>query len=113
MLDETYLLDMFNAAFKAMNFVAGLDFDKFKASELHQSAVVKQLEVIGEAANRVSESFKSNHPEILWRQIIGMRHRLIHDYTRIDVSTVWETVQTDLSELIDQLKPLIPEEDET
>lgn len=112
MSNDTYLLDILTAAEKCLRFVNGLSFDEFNNSDLHQSAVVKQLEVIGEAANRVSDVFCSDHPEIPWRQMIGMRHRLIHNYTRIDVKTVWETVQNDLSPLIDQLKPLIPEDDE-
>ena len=112
MADETYLLDMLNAVRKALRFVEELDSAAFSRSELHQSAVVKQLEIIGEAASRVSESFRDDHPEILWHQIVGMRHRLVHDYTRIDVPTVWETTQNDLVPLIAQLEPLVPKENE-
>jgi len=54
------------------------------------------LEIIGEAANRLSESFKIQHPEIEWRKIIGLRHRIVHDYFNIDVEIVWKIIQKDL-----------------
>ena len=104
MPDDAYLLDMLNAARRAKQFVASLSQDEFAASDLHQSAVVKQLEIVGEAARRVSDEFQAAHPEIPWRLIVGMRNRLIHDYTRIDVETVWETVQRDLDPLISHLE---------
>jgi uncharacterized protein with HEPN domain len=106
MPDETYLLDMLHASERARRFVASMSADDFAASELHQSAVVKQLEIVGEAASKISDAYQTAHPEIPWRPMIGMRHRLVHDYTRIDVPTVWETVQRDLDPLIAQLRPL-------
>jgi uncharacterized protein with HEPN domain len=71
------------AAEDALSFVAGLDEQAFGASDLHQSAVIRKLEVIGEAAGKVSKSFCAAHPEIPWQDITGMRHRLIHDYSEI------------------------------
>lgn len=112
MPDETHLLDMLAAARKALRFVEGLSVTAFSESPLHQSAVVKQLEIIGEAASRVSQPFRDLHPDIPWRKIIGMRHRLVHDYTRIDIPTVWETTQNDLPSLIARLESLVPPEEE-
>ena len=106
MPDETFLVDMLAAARRALRFVDGMSLDAFERSELHQSAVVKQLEIIGEAARHVSDEFQADHAEIPWRLMVGMRNRLIHDYTRIDVPTVWETVQRDLLPLIGQLENL-------
>jgi uncharacterized protein with HEPN domain len=68
--DQTYLLDMLNAANEAQAFVAGLDEPQFAGSRLHQWAVVKQLEIIGEAASRVSKDFQDQHPQIPWPLII-------------------------------------------
>lgn len=108
MSDETYLLDILNAADEALDFVSTLDEQQFAKSRLHQWAVVKQLEIIGEAANRVSQEFRDQHTEIPWPLIIGMRNRLVHDYTRIDIATVWTTVTNDLPSLATALAPLIP-----
>jgi uncharacterized protein with HEPN domain len=64
-----------------------------------QDAVIRQLEIVGEAAKRVSESTWANEPEIPWNSIAGMRDKLIHDYFGVDLSTVWETVKGDLGPL--------------
>lgn len=105
--DETYLLDMQNAATKAIKFVTGISREQFDESELHQSAVVKQLEIVGEAAGRLSSTLKDTHPDVPWTLIVGMRNRLVHDYTRIDVPTVWETVQSDLGPLRDTIQAML------
>ena len=99
---------MLIAARKAQSFVAGLDFAALQASDLHQSAVVRQLEIIGEAASRVSANYRIAHPEIPWRQIVGMRHRLIHDYRNVDLVKVWDVLQNELEPLKTLLLPQIP-----
>ena len=68
------------------------------------------LEVIGEAAGKISDELKAAHPEIPWHEMVGMRNRLIHEYFRISLQTVWDTVQKDLPELIDRLEALLPGE---
>ncbi len=108
MSDETYLLDKLHAAEEALDFVSSLDEQEFANSRLHQWAVVKQLEIIGEAANRVSQAFRDQHSVIPWPLIIGMRNRLVHDYTRIDIATVWTTVTRDLPSLVAALTPMVP-----
>lgn len=108
--DDALLLDMLLAARKALRFTHGFDAPRFEADELAQNAVMHLIQIIGEAASKVSDALKSAHPEIPWPAIIGMRHRLVHDYTRIDVPTVWRVVQVHLPELIRQLEPLVPPE---
>ena len=108
--DEAYLLDILIAARKALAFVEGMTWEAFSESELHQSAVIRPLEIIGEAAAHVSEPTRQEHPEIPWVQMVGMRHRLVHEYFRVDLDVVWETVQRDLPELIALLEPLVPSE---
>ncbi len=78
--DTTLLLDMLLADRDAQGFVVGMNEAAFTASRLHQNAVIRSLEVIGEAAGKVSVSARDSLPEIPWREITGMRHRLIHGY---------------------------------
>lgn len=108
MSDEIHLLDMLIAAKEAQGFLAGMDEAEFADSRLHQMAVVKLIEIIGEAAKRVSEDFRAQHPQIPWAKIAGMRNRLVHDYTNIDVPTVWSTVILHLPQLVRDLEPLVP-----
>jgi uncharacterized protein with HEPN domain len=106
--DQAYLLDILIASRKALEFVKGLSFEEFQDSELHQSAVIRPLEIIGEAARMISDDVKAQHPEIPWGDMIGMRNRLIHEYFDISLATIWETVHDDLPHLIQQIAPLVP-----
>lgn len=69
-------------------------------------AVTHLIQIIGEAARRVSEEFRGTHPEIPWATIVGMRHKIVHDYIHIDVETVWETATIDLPTLVEQLEQI-------
>ena len=73
-----------------------------------ESAVIRKLEIIGEAAARVSAGLRDAHPEIPWRAVIGMRNRLIHGYDEVRMDQVWAVLQSHLRPLIDGLRPLIP-----
>lgn len=75
--DEAYLLDMLLAAREARDFVASFDLEEFRANRMAQLAVVKAIEIVGEAASRVSDTFADGHPDIPWRAIVGMRNRLV------------------------------------
>ena len=108
--DEAFLLDMLIAARDAVNFASKLARDEFRESRLHQQAIAKALETVGEAAARVSEETRKASPDIPWRDVIGMRNRLVHGYFDLDLDKVWETVQSDLSPLIAALEPLVPPE---
>lgn len=110
--DDAYLLDMLISAQRAARFVAGLTWEAFADSDLHQSAVIRELEILDEAAHLVSEDTRTAYPELPWQQIIGMRNRLIHEYFRVDLERVWETVLQDIPELISHLQPLVPSEEE-
>lgn len=111
--DAALLLDMLLAAEDALGFVVGMDQAAFLASPLHQSAVIRQITIIGEAANRVSQGFQAAHPEIAWSNIIGMRHRLVHGYDEVRLDQVWAVVQRHLPELAATLRPLIPPDEPT
>ena len=109
--DNSYLLDILIASRNAITFTEGLSFDDFLESELHQNAVIRPLEIIGEAAGKISQETRSHFPQIPWKLMIGMRNRLIHDYLDIDLKTVWDTIQNDLPSLIEVIAPLIPPEE--
>jgi uncharacterized protein with HEPN domain len=68
----------------------------------------RELEIIGEAARRISESFRQAHPEIPWREIIGQRNILAHDYGDVDAELIWKAVTQDLPQLIGYLDSLVP-----
>lgn len=109
--DEAYLLDMLIAARDARQFCEGLTWQEFQASILHQYAVAKALENIGEAANKISEDMKLSHPEIPWTQIVALRHRIAHDYFSLDLFRIWEIVQHDVPALIEMLEHVVPSEE--
>jgi uncharacterized protein with HEPN domain len=106
--DAALLLDMLLAARDAVAFVEGMDETAFMKSRLHQNAVVRALEVLGEAANRVSPGFRTANPGIPWRETTAMRNRLIHGYADIRFDLVWTVVRSHLPPLISALTPLVP-----
>jgi uncharacterized protein with HEPN domain len=108
--DEAYLLDMLLWARRVQSFNTDTDSAAFAADIKSQAATLHGLQVIGEAASKVSANFRDAHPEIQWRQISGLRHRLVHDYGRIDMSIIWGIVQNDVGPLIAALEPLVPSE---
>ena len=81
-----------------------------RAIERSQLAILKSVEIVGEAASRVSTDIKETHPEIPWAGIVGMRNRLVHGYFDVNLVRVWETVEQDIPRLIMQLEGLISEE---
>ena len=109
--DAAYLLDMLIAARLCREFSQDLTWEEFQRSPLHQHAIAKALENIGEAALKISDETKAAHPEIPWPQIISMRHRIAHDYFRLDLLRVWEIVQNDVPALIVMVEPLVPPEE--
>ncbi len=108
--DAAYLLDMLLHARDAQEFVAGLTYQEFDRSRLHQLAVMKSVETIGEAASRIGEDTRRMHPDIPWSEIVGMRNRIVHAYSDVRLDILWRVVQDELPALIDQLEPLIPPE---
>ena len=108
--DDQLLLDMLLYCDEASRLAATITFSEFEASRLHQLAVVKAVETIGEAASQVSAETQEALPEIPWPHIIGMRNRLVHGYGAIQLELVWKTVQEDVPALADQLRPLVPKE---
>ena len=109
--DDATLLDLAKAARLAVRFAEGFDRDAFLADAKTQAAVLHELLVIGEAVKRLSEAFRTAHPDIPWRAMAGMRDKLIHAYDAVDIEEVWKTLRGDIPALIDFLRPLLAEED--
>ena len=107
--DDALLLDMLLAAREAVELASGMTFAAFERNRTAQLAIMKAVEIVGEAASRVSADTKETHTEIPWSGIVGMRNRLVHGYFDINLLRVWETVEQDIPRLIDQLERLIPE----
>lgn len=110
--DEVYVLDMLIAARKALKFVEGINRNEFEENEVIQNAVLRPLEIIGEAAARTSANYRKAHSNIPWKEMVDLRNRLIHEYFRVDYGAVWATIQDDLPDLIKLLEPIVPKEDE-
>lgn len=109
--DDAYLLDMLIAAQEAREFSENLTWQEFQRSSLHQHAIAKALENLGEAARKISDETKKAHQEIPWDQIVALRHQIAHDYFRLDPVRIWEIVLHDLPALIEMLEPLVPPEE--
>ena len=106
--DDAYLLDMLIYARKARSFAQGAALDRFLADEMLQAATLHALQILGEAAAKVSPEFRATHPEIPWERIVGLRHRLVHDYPRIELRKVWDIVHSHVPSLIAALEKVVP-----
>jgi len=106
--DAGSLWDMLNAIHLIKEFTANLTYDAYLESVLTQSAVERQLEILGEAARRLSQEFRQAHPEIDWRRIIGLRNILIHRYDEIREQTIWTVITSELETLMTRLEPFLP-----
>lgn len=106
--DDAVLLDVLIAAQRAVEFASGMTRDQFASDLKTQSAILHQLLVLGEAAKRLSDTFRDAHSrDAPWRAIAGMRDRLIHGYDDVDLGEVWRTIENDLPALIAALERLV------
>ena len=105
---DTKLLvaDILESALKIIAYTKDLNFDQFSTDSKTVDAVIRNFEIIGEAANRLPPDFKNMYSSIEWQRMIGFRNRIVHDYFGIDYSIVWQIKETFLSTLIDQLKSI-------
>lgn len=106
--DRTRLRHMLDAAREASGFARDNSRAELEVNRLLAFGLVKLIEIVGEAASKITREFQAAHPDIPWRKIVGMRHVLVHDYDQIDLDVVWEVVTTDLPALVETLQPLVP-----
>lgn len=104
-----FIRDMLSAIDSVEDFVEGMSLDELIKDDKTSSAVIRKFEVIGEAAKHLPDKLKQRHPEIPWKNIVGMRDRLIHAYFGIDFKLVWEVVKVELPALKTKLKKLSSE----
>lgn len=98
--------DILDSAEKILEYTNDLSFEEFTQDSKTVDAVIRNFEIIGEAANRLPEEFKESYTEIDWHRIRGFRNRIVHDYFGIDYSIVWNIKETFLQNMIDMLRPI-------
>ena len=99
--------DIIDSGKKILEYTSNLSFEDFTKDEKTIDAVIRNFEIIGEAANRLLDDFKEKHPEIDWHRIRGFRNRIVHDYFGIDFTIVWKIKNSFLPTLISKLETLI------
>lgn len=111
-IDEpwAYLWDMLDAARAVQEFVAGRTYEEYLSDRQLRGAVERHIEIIGEAAGRLTVEFREQHPEIAWHGIIGQRHVIAHGYGEIEHVLIWRVATQHIPVLISQLAPLVPPE---
>lgn len=106
--NAAHIWDMYEAGREALNFLHDVPLSAFMSDRQLRRAVERDLEILGEAARRVSLDFQVQHPEIPWRDVIGLRNILAHDYGNVLPERVWTVAQEELGDLLDALQKLMP-----
>lgn len=110
--DETLLRDMLDAARAVQSFIVGKNREDLDTELMFAFAVYRGIEVVGEAASRISPETQAQYSQIDWRNVVGMRNRLIHGYAEIDQGIVWNVAMIGLPTLIAQIEAILPPADE-
>jgi uncharacterized protein with HEPN domain len=105
--DALYLKHIFDAIETIQSYTSGVDRAQFHQNQMLRDAVVRELEIIGEAARNLSDVTRERAPDVEWSQIIGMRNRLIHAYFQVDIDLVWDIVAADLPALKEAVERLV------
>ncbi|MDR3627063.1 MAG: DUF86 domain-containing protein [Ignavibacteriaceae bacterium] len=105
--DPAYFLDILESAKMAVNYLLNVSLEEFLGNYLIQDAVIRRIEIIGEASARVSQESKKKYSHLPWKEMKGMRNLLIHEYDDINLDEVWNTVKNELPGLIKQIEELI------
>ena len=106
--DLVYVGHMLDMARKAVSKTQGISRETFDADENLRLALIHLIQMIGEAGRQVSRDFCAGHPEIRWTDIIGMRHKVVHDYLGVDEDIIWQVVTGDLPKLVALLEQIVP-----
>ena len=98
-----FIEDIFESITRIESFSKGLSKERFEKDELRQSAIVRQLEIIGEAVKNLPNSFRKKYPKVRWEGVAGFRDVLTHGYFRVDLNLVWKIMQEDLPDLKEEI----------
>ncbi|MDZ7633534.1 MAG: DUF86 domain-containing protein [Bacteroidales bacterium] len=104
--DLAYVEHILDCIRKIKVFSEGISFREFSSNELVQDAIIRNIEIIGEASKKISSDTKQIYFEIPWKEISGMRDKLIHDYLGVDVEVVWRTIKEDIPILESQIREI-------
>ena len=104
--DLAYVEHILKCIKKIRKYTKGISKAEFSKNDLIQDAVIRNFEVIGEASKKVSADFKSVYYDISWKEISGMRDKLIHDYLGVDIDVIWKTIEKDLPVLLKELNKI-------
>lgn len=105
--DKLKLRHIIDATEHILDFTKGVSEKEFVADYEKQSAVIRQFEIIGEAASKLTPGFVERHDDVDWPKVVGMRHKMIHDYFDVDVKIVWATVTDDIPILRESLDKIL------
>ena len=109
--DSVYLKHILNAISRIEEYTQGIKYEDFMDNHLIQDGVIRQIEIIGEATKRLSKEIRGRHSEIPWKDMTGMRDKLIHDYFGVNIDAVWDTVERDIPTVKNKLKEIIEKEE--
>lgn len=105
--DRLFIYDIANCCHKIQSFVANRSKDDFEKDVMLQDALVRNLEIIGEASKNLSSELRDSAPNINWRDIMRMRDKIVHHYFRIDLDIVWQTVAEDIPQLTPKIEAIL------
>ena len=104
--DSVYLKDIWNAIDKIDRYMKGINLENFQSDDMRQDAVIRQLEIIGEAAKNISEKTKKQYSEVEWKKIAGSRDIFIHTYFGVNLERVWDIIKKDLPDLKEKISKI-------
>ncbi len=105
--DSVYLHHILDAVLRIEEYTLGIERQAFIEGHMIQDAVIRQIEIIGEATKKLSKEIRDRHPQIPWKDMAGLRDKLIHGYFGVDLDAVWDTVKRDIPQLKNSLRNLI------
>jgi uncharacterized protein with HEPN domain len=111
--DRVYLKHILDAMNLIDEYLRDIGYNDFMSRHMVQDAVIRQIEIIGEAAKNLSIPMRDKYPNIPWKKMAGMRDKLVHQYFGVDLDAVWETATKDISELRQKIEKIIEAEGET